>query len=70
MLAKRIFDYIEGRKPNALCDSCIAVEVRSSTSAVSQVTSVLGLTNDFTRVPANCPACGEQRPLIKAGGTE
>jgi Zn finger protein HypA/HybF involved in hydrogenase expression len=70
MLAKKIQDLLESRKPQSLCDACIAGEVGVTRSRVTVLTEAFGLTNDFTRVPASCPSCGTQNWTIKAGGTE
>lgn len=54
-----------------VCDACIAVKISGAKAgAVSRVTGVLGLTNDFKRSPAVCRGCGDQRELIReASGT-
>lgn len=70
MLAKTISDYLQSIAPKAQCDECIAGAVEASPFRVRDITATLGITNDFTRVPAHCPDCGEQRPTIKAGGTQ
>ena len=69
MLAKKILDLLEARKPQSLCDACIAGELGVSPRRVSTLTQALALTSDFTRVPANCPGCGTQDWTIKAGCT-
>ena len=70
MLAKRIQDLLKQRAPLALCDQCLARELGSANARVRPLAEAFGLTNDFTRVPAYCPGCGEQRPVTKAGGTQ
>jgi len=70
MLAKKIQTLLEAREPQSICDGCIANAVGAPTGRVAVLTEAFGLTNDFTRVPANCPSCGTQEWTIKAGGTE
>jgi hypothetical protein len=70
MLPKKISDLLESRRPYALCDTCIARELNAPPTRVRPVTEAFGITNDFTRVTAHCPGCGEQAWTIKAGGTE
>ncbi len=70
MLPKKISDLLELRRPFALCDACIARELSVPLTKVRPVTEAFGITNDFTRVPASCPGCGDQAWTIKAGGTE
>lgn len=70
MLAKKIQNLLEARKPQSLCDACIASTLEAPVTRVVAVTEAFGITNDFTRVPANCPGCGTQDWTIKAGGTE
>lgn len=70
MLAKRISDLLKAHAPAARCDACIARETDAPAAKVRTITEAFGLTNDFTRVPANCPGCGEQSWTTKAGGTE
>lgn len=70
MLAKQIADLLEARRPEALCDACIAGALGAPPRSVTAVTQAFGVTNDFTRVPAHCPACGVQSWTIKAGGTQ
>ncbi|HVJ01890.1 MAG TPA: hypothetical protein VM662_06875 [Sphingomonas sp.] len=70
MLAKQIADLLEARSPEALCDACIASELDVAPRQVKPLTEAFGITNDFTRVPANCPGCGEQAWTIRAGGTQ
>jgi hypothetical protein len=70
MLPKKISDLLEGRKPLALCDGCIAHELGAPMAKVRPVTEAFGVTNAFTRITAHCPKCGEQAWTIKAGGTE
>ena len=70
MLPNQIMGLLEARRPLALCDACIASELGVSQTRVRTLTEAFGVTNDFTRVPANCPGCGKQGWTIKAGGTE
>lgn len=70
MLAKQIADLLEARRPQALCDACIAGELGARPRRVTTLTEAFGITNDFTRLPANCPSCGEQGWTIRAGGTQ
>jgi len=71
MLAKQIKQLLEEREPFGLCDPCIArhLGTRASTK-LTTITEAFGITNDFSRAPGNCPECGVQRDVIKAGGTE
>lgn len=70
MLAKKISEFLNGRAPDYLCDSCIAAEVgAASASQVGRITAAFGITSDFTRHPGHCVDCGTQREVIKAGGT-
>jgi len=69
MLAKQIKLLLEQREPIGMCDRCVARELRIAPSAtLSTITETFGLTSDFARQPGNCPSCGEQDWIIKAGG--
>lgn len=69
MLAKQIKILLEQREPIGLCDTCLARELEIRPSAtLSTITEAFGLTSDFARQPGNCPECGEQDWIIKAGG--
>ena len=70
MLPNQIMDLLESRRPLALCDACIANQLGVSQARIRPVTEAFGVTSDFTRVPANCPDCGNQAWTIKAGGTQ
>ena len=70
MLPKRIADFLDARRPQALCDRCIAGELGERPARVRAVTEAFAVTNDFTRVPASCGECGEQDWAIRAGGTQ
>jgi len=69
MLAKQIKALLEDREPSGLCDACLARELEIKPSAtLSTITEAFGLTSDFARQPGNCPDCGNQDWIIKAGG--
>ena len=70
MLAKQILDLLQSRRPEALCDGCVAALLSVTPTRVRTITEAFGVTNDFTRVPANCPGCGAQGWTTRAGGTE
>ncbi len=57
-VAERINKFITEIRPEAVCDGCIAVELKLRPQQVNQVTLALGTTSDFDRDLGDCSMCG------------
>jgi len=63
-------DLLEKQRPDALCNDCIASALGfSKRQQAYQVTSVLGLTRDYTRGDGVCARC-QCKKLVTARLTE
>jgi len=68
ILAYRVNCYISGRRPAALCDTCIAQALGVSGQQANRVTMALGTTGDFDRRKGVCGDCGKEQKVIFAFG--
>lgn len=57
IVAERINQFITEMRPEAVCDGCIAVELKLRRQQVNQVTLALGTTNEFDRGSGTCAMC-------------
>ena len=62
--------FIRSVKPQAMCDDCIAKNLRlgsgSNRVMARNATAGLGQTKDFTRAKGACSKCGKQKLVIRA----
>jgi hypothetical protein len=66
LVAERVNDYITCRRPNAVCDPCIAEALGLGQQAhASQITAALGTSSDFIRETARCSICGAIKKVIR-----
>lgn len=64
-LAFRINDYISKRRPQALCDACIARGNSIRHQQANRVTMALETTSDFERGHGVCAECGKEQKVIR-----
>ncbi len=55
--------YIIKRKPDALCDACIADDLGLRREEANRVTIVLGAMSEFTRETGVCAQCGIEQKV-------
>jgi hypothetical protein len=60
IIAERVNQYLTKRRPNEVCDSCIADHLKLRHQQANRVTMALGTTSDFTRVSGLCVDCGRE----------
>jgi hypothetical protein len=63
-LAQRVNDYITKRRPQAICDACIARALNIRHQQANRVTMALETTNDFDRGNGVCADCDKQQKVI------
>ena len=56
-IAERVNQYVAQRRPEELCDSCIADHLQLRHQQANRVTMALGTTSDFTRQAGLCVDC-------------
>jgi hypothetical protein len=62
IIAERVNQYLTQRRPDEVCDSCIADHLKLRHQQANRVTMALGTTSDFMRGPGVCGDC--HRELI------
>ena len=65
IIAQRVNDHITLRRPDELCDSCIANEIGLRHQQANRVTMALGTTSDFTRGDGQCADCARDLMTIR-----
>jgi hypothetical protein len=63
-LAYRVNAYITKRRPEALCDACIARALDVRHQQANRVTMALETTSDFDRGNGVCADCGKEQKVI------
>lgn len=63
IIAERVNQYLTQRRPNEVCDSCIADHLKLRHQQANRVTMALGTTSDFIRGLGRCTDC--DRELIR-----
>lgn len=62
IIAEQVNQYLTQRRPDELCDSCVADRLKLRHQQANRVTMALGTTSDFERGSGMCVDC--QRELI------
>ena len=60
IIAERVNAYIVRRRPDAICDACIAKALDLRHPQANRVTMALGTTSDFHRGYGVCADCGKE----------
>ena len=60
IIAQRVNDYLTKRRPDEVCDSCVADDLGLRHQQANRVTMALGTTSDFTREPGLCADCSRE----------
>ena len=60
IIAQRVNDFLTKRRPDEVCDLCIADHLKLRHQQANKVTMALGTTNDFTRAPGVCADCDRE----------
>jgi hypothetical protein len=60
IIAEQVNNYLTKRRPDAVCDSCIADNLKLRHQQANRVTMALGTTSDFTREPGVCVDCDRE----------
>ncbi len=55
--------YIKKRKPDALCDACIADDLGLDHWEAHDITIMLGAMSEFTRETGVCAQCGKKQKV-------
>ena len=64
-LAERVNRYITNRRPETLCDACIARALNLLHQQANRVTMALGTTSDFDRGNGMCADCDKEQKVIR-----
>ena len=64
---QRINDFITSRRPQAICNKCIAksIGLENETAHPAQITGALATTNDFIQEPGTCTMCKGSKKVIR-----
>ena len=66
LVAERVHTFISEKRPDQVCDPCIAQALSLSRQArATPITTALGTTGDFVRSRGKCAICGHQRTVIQ-----
>lgn len=60
IIAQRVNDYLTKRRPDEVCDSCVAGHLDMRHQQANRVTMALGTTSDFTRELGVCSDCARE----------
>ncbi|WP_305097878.1 hypothetical protein [Croceibacterium aestuarii] len=60
IIAQRVNDYLTKRRPDEICDSCVADHLALRHQQANRVTMALGTTSDFTRGQGLCVDCDRE----------
>jgi hypothetical protein len=60
IIAERVNQYLTQRRPDELCDSCVADHLKLRHQQANRVTMALGTTTDFTRTQGLCVDCDRE----------
>jgi hypothetical protein len=64
-LAQRVNAYISKRRPDTICDACIARAMDIRHQQANRVTMALETTSDFQRGNGLCADCGKEQKVIR-----
>ena len=57
IIAERVNEFLTKRRPDELCDACVAAQLSLRHQQANRVTMALGTTSDFSREPGRCVDC-------------
>jgi uncharacterized protein with PIN domain len=60
IIAQRVNDYLTRRRPDEVCDGCVASHLGLRHQQANRVTMALGTTSDFTRETSRCTDCDRE----------
>lgn len=60
IIAEQVNNYLTERRPDELCDACVAEQLQLRHQQANRVTMALGTTSDFTRGPGVCVDCDRE----------
>lgn len=60
IIAERVNEYLTKRRPDEICDSCVAAHLNLRHQQANRVTMALGTTSDFTREAGRCVDCARE----------
>jgi hypothetical protein len=60
IIAEQVNRYLTQRKPDELCDSCVADHLGLRHQQANRVTMALGTTSDLTRAAGLCADCNRE----------
>lgn len=64
---QQVNDFITSKRPNAVCDKCVAdgVGMANNQAHPAQITAALATTSDFIREPGTCAICKGRKKVIR-----
>ena len=65
IIAERVNAYLTKRRPQAICDACVAGNLGLRHQQANRVTMALGTTSDFDRRNAVCADCGKEQKVTR-----
>jgi len=65
LIAERVNQHITERRPDALCDACVAASLAILHQQANRVTMALGTTSDFDRQMGVCVDCGREQKVTR-----
>jgi hypothetical protein len=60
IIAERVNRYLTQRRPDEICDGCVAVHLKLRHQQANRVTMALSTTSDFARGPGRCVDCDRE----------
>ena len=60
IIAEKVNRYLTQRRPDEVCDSCVADHLGFRHQQANRVTMALGTTSDFTRETGQCADCDRE----------
>lgn len=60
IIAERVNEYLTKRRPDEICDACVAAHLGLRHQQANRVTMALGTTSDFGRGPGVCVDCDRE----------
>ena len=60
IIAERVNEYLTKRRPDEVCDGCVAAHLKLRHQQANRVTMALGTTSDFVRGTGRCSDCDRE----------
>jgi hypothetical protein len=64
-IASRINEYVTTRRPETICDPCVARALDIRDQQANQVTVALATTSEFDRTTGRCADCGKEQKVTR-----